>query len=224
MTIKAIFLDFYGTVVQEDEESLIKICHKIKEHSITESSAIEIGHYWMGKFTHLINSCQGEKFSPQREISANSLKDTLLHFNSTANEDELLEIMFTPWKNPAIFTDAIEFFEKNTLPIYILSNVDQSDISEAINLLHLKVDGVITSEDVRAYKPHSEMFEYALKLSGLSPEEVLHVGDSLTGDVLGANQVGIQSCWLNRSQKSIQEESKPTFVIENLNEIFALLN
>ncbi|HLO11690.1 MAG TPA: HAD family hydrolase [Pseudoneobacillus sp.] len=223
MSIKAIFLDFYGTVVHEEEESLIKICHIIKEKSNTEATVADIGHYWMKDFNQLLTNSQGENFLKQRDVSTTSLRNTLTEFNSTANENELLELMFHQWKNPSIYEDAVEFFEKNKLPVYILSNVDHSDITDAINQLQLKVDGVITSETVKAYKPSREMFEHALTLTNFSPDEVLHVGDSLPGDVSGANQVGIKSAWLNRKGKPLSGDSKPTYVIENLNEILNLI-
>jgi 2-haloalkanoic acid dehalogenase type II len=222
LTIKAIFLDFYGTVVHEEEASLIEICHKIKENSTTDASVLEIGYYWMKEFNQLLTRSHGGTFIFQRELSTISLRNTLAQFKSTANEGELLELMFQHWKSPTIYTDAVAFFEKNTLPVYILSNVDQSDITEALSLLKLKVDEVITSQHVKAYKPHRDMFDYALRLSGFSPEEVLHVGDSLSSDVFGANQVGINSVWLNRNHKPVSGDSEPTFVIENLMEIFTL--
>lgn len=222
MAIKAIFLDFYGTVVHEEEASLIEICHKIKEESNTDASVEEIGYYWMKEFNNLLISSHGENFLIQRDVSTTSLQNTLAHFHSKAKESELLELMFSQWKSPSIYTDAEEFFEKNKLPVYILSNVDRSDITEAINLLQLKVNGIVTSEDVKVYKPHRDMFNYALKLSGYSPEEVLHVGDSLTSDVFGANQVGINSVWLNRQGKPVSGDSQPDYVIGGLNEVLNL--
>jgi 2-haloalkanoic acid dehalogenase type II len=222
MSIKAIFLDFYGTVVHEEEASLIEICHKIKRESDTEATVEEIGYYWMKEFNLLLTSCYGEKFLKQRKLSATSLRNTLDKFNSQANEEELLELMFHHWKNPSIYQDAVEFIENNHLPLFILSNADHLDITEAINLLHLNVDGVITSEHVKAYKPHQDLYKYAIELSGFLPEEVLHVGDSLTSDVLGANQVGINSVWLNRSNKPVSGNAEPDFIIKNLNEIFHL--
>jgi 2-haloalkanoic acid dehalogenase type II len=222
MSIKAIFLDFYGTVVHEEEASLIEICHKIKRESNTEATAEEIGYYWMKEFNQLLSSSYGEKFLKQRDLSTTSLRNTLDKFHSIANEDELLELMFHHWKNPSIYHDAVEFIENNHLPLFILSNVDHLDITEAINLLHLNVDGVITSEHVKAYKPHQDLYKYALELCGFSPEEVLHVGDSLTSDVLGANQVGINSVWLNRSNKPIIGNIKPDYIVKNLNEVLHL--
>jgi 2-haloalkanoic acid dehalogenase type II len=222
LPVKAFFLDFYGTVVHENEESLLEICHRIKQNSDTEASVNEVGYYWIKEFNQLLTLSHGEHFLSQRQVSTESLRNTLKKFDSDANEDELLELMFHHWKNPAMFTDAVDFFENNHLPVYLLSNVDYLDITEAINLLHLKVDGVITSEHVRAYKPHQDMFHYALEVSGLSAEDVLHVGDSLTSDVFGAYRAGIKSVWLNRSAKPLSGDTKPDFIVEDLTKVLTL--
>lgn len=222
MDIKAIFMDFYGTVVREAEESLVEICHRIKEESKIDATFEEIGYYWTKEFNQLLMASHGDQFQKQRDVSAASLRNTITKFQSSATEDELLELMFYQWKNPIIYSDALEFFGKNTLPVYILSNVDQADIKEAMNVLGIQVEGVITSEDVKAYKPHQHMFEYALKQSGYAPGEVLHVGDSLTSDVQGANQVGIKSVWLNRSGKPITGTNQPNYNIQSLNEMIQI--
>ena len=44
-----------------------------------------------------------------------------------------------------------------------------------------------------------------LKSTGLMPDEVLHIGDSVSSDVKGATKVGIRALWLNRFGKSIPE-------------------
>lgn len=46
MITKAIFLDFYGTVVHEDDEIIPLICQKIKETSSKDCTIQEIGQYW----------------------------------------------------------------------------------------------------------------------------------------------------------------------------------
>ncbi len=62
---------------------------------------------------------------------------------------------------------------------------------------------VFTSEDARAYKPRKELFEFALRTTGLKADEVIHIGDSLCSDVKGASSVGINALWLNRFGKQI---------------------
>ncbi|MCR5275214.1 MAG: HAD family hydrolase, partial [Clostridiales bacterium] len=49
------------------------------------------------------------------------------------------------------------------------------------------------------------LFEYALSKTGLQPEEVIHIGDSMSSDVKGAGSVGIRAIWLNRFGKEVPE-------------------
>jgi 2-haloalkanoic acid dehalogenase type II len=222
MSVKAIFLDFYGTVVHEDGEIISDICNQIKEKSSKEVTSSEIGGFWWNEFYNLFIESYGDTFSTQRELERISLQNTLNHFNSPIKESQLSEMMFNHWMKPAIFNDSLEFFNQNTIPIYILSNIDRSDILAAINLHNLTVKEVITSEDVKSYKPRSEMFEYALKVSNLSPEEVIHVGDSLSSDVTGAKNVGIKSVWVNRNNKKLNGNVQPDFTITTLTDILKI--
>ena len=49
------------------------------------------------------------------------------------------------------------------------------------------------------------MFELALRGTGLGPEEVVHVGDSVNSDVRGAGALGIKALWLNRFGKEVPD-------------------
>jgi 2-haloalkanoic acid dehalogenase type II len=224
MSVKAIFLDFYGTVVHEDGAVISEICKQIKRNSETKVTKTEIGRFWWEEFYSLFTASYGENFLSQRELEIISLRNTLNHFGSKSKEDELSEKMFNHWIKPAIFDDAVDFFKLNKVPIYILSNIDRSDIREAINLHQLTVKEIITSEDVKSYKPRPEMFDYALKVSGLSREEVIHAGDSLSSDVTGAKNVGIKSVWVNRNDKEFTGSIQPDFVVQNLRDILKIFD
>lgn len=76
---------------------------------------------------------------------------------------------------------------------------------------------VFTSEDARAYKPRREIFEMALATTGLKVNEVIHIGDSLSSDVMGAGSLGIKAVWLNRSKK---EAPDGIIAVNNLPELF----
>jgi putative hydrolase of the HAD superfamily len=58
-------------------------------------------------------------------------------------------------------------------------------------------DFAFLAEDIGASKPSPDMFQAALKTTGVRPEEVLHVGDNPEHDVLGALRVGMQAVWVN---------------------------
>ncbi|PKH19595.1 flavin mononucleotide phosphatase [Enterobacterales bacterium CwR94] len=46
-------------------------------------------------------------------------------------------------------------------------------------------------------KPYQDMYCLAAQRLGISPAEMLHVGDDLTTDVAGSIRCGAQSCWIN---------------------------
>jgi 2-haloacid dehalogenase/putative hydrolase of the HAD superfamily len=188
MPLKAIFLDFYGTVVHEDGQVIARICNAIKKSSRTIASSAEIGAYWWDEFSKLVDHSYGDNFTTQRKLETLSLKNTLDHFSSSLNVTELSGLMFQHWRTSPLFDDAKVFFDHIDLPVYVLSNIDTSDLQAVIHHHLLKIDGFITSEDVHSYKPRPELFNEALNRYQLNADEVLHVGDSLSSDIAGAKK------------------------------------
>ncbi|MGI2327939.1 HAD family hydrolase [Planococcus sp. YIM B11945] len=84
-------------------------------------------------------------------------------------------------------------------------------------------DHIVISGAFGKGKPDPAIFQHALSKSGLSAEEVLMVGDNLLTDIIGAQQAGIRSVWVNREHKAPHEAITPTFEIQHLNELFPIL-
>ncbi len=74
----------------------------------------------------------GETFETQRVLEERSLVHTLEHFGSDAEAKKLSNMMFAHWIKPPIFEDSKAFFEKSPLPVYVVSNIDTSDILQAV--------------------------------------------------------------------------------------------
>ena len=49
--IKAVLLDFYGTLVEEDDLYISKICNDIVSNSSNEVLPSEVGKYWYKQFS-----------------------------------------------------------------------------------------------------------------------------------------------------------------------------
>ena len=49
------------------------------------------------------------------------------------------------------------------------------------------------------------IYQLALELSGLAPDQVVHIGDSLQGDALGPAKLGIRTIWLNTEGRPVPE-------------------
>lgn len=218
--IKAIFIDFYGTVVYEDGEVIEIVTKEIYDTGIGSNTS-EIDVYWWKEFQNAFIHSYGENFQTQRVLEYQSLEKTIKHFQSTADAKELSDRMFDYWMKPPIFEESKTFFKNCPVPIYIVSNIDRSDILKAIEFHGLKQTGVFTSEDAKSYKPRKELFELALKETGLSPNEVIHIGDSLSSDVKGANAVGIEAIWINRSGRDVPEG---VVAVNNLIEVLDIID
>jgi HAD superfamily hydrolase (TIGR01549 family) len=63
------------------------------------------------------------------------------------------------------------------------------------------IDFLLTSEEVGVKKPDPRLFLLALEQAKTRREDAVVIGDSWTLDVLGAQQAGIRSLWLNRGQE-----------------------
>ena len=65
-----------------------------------------------------------------------------------------------------------------------------------------------TSEEVGVKKPNSKVFLTALKKANSLPEESVMIGDSLEADILGANNIGMQTIFYNYRNESISKKMK----------------
>lgn len=83
---------------------------------------------------------------------------------------------------------------------------------------------LIISEQVGIAKPDRGIFEHAFALMG-NPDkrDVLMVGDNPHSDILGGNNVGISTCWLNASGQPVPNGVKPCYQVSSLDELHTML-
>ena len=80
------------------------------------------------------------------------------------------------------------------------------------------------SEKIGHQKPTKEFYDYCFShMQGVSAKETVMIGDSLTADILGANNYGIKSIWYNHLGKENKTNIFPTYQVNNLNQIKNLL-
>jgi putative hydrolase of the HAD superfamily len=85
-------------------------------------------------------------------------------------------------------------------------------------------DDVISAASAGAAKPAREIFEMAVNAGGAKPHETLHVGDHPEVDVVGANEAGLKSVWVNRNGDEWPGHlQSPDGVVENVGELLSLL-
>lgn len=124
--------------------------------------------------------------------------------------------------SPLLFEDSAAFFAHCPVPIFIVSNIDQDDVQQAVAYHKLKPAAIFTSEQARSYKPRAELFRLAMHTTGLKAENLLHVGDSYQNDVVGARAAGLSAVWLNRTGKTAPDDTVRT--VKTLTELLPLLD
>ncbi|EJB8688656.1 HAD family hydrolase [Vibrio parahaemolyticus] len=85
------------------------------------------------------------------------------------------------------------------------------------------VDHIIVGGEEPEEKPAASIFQKALNLVDIKPEEALHIGDSLAADIAGANNMGILSVWVNATGASNPTEITPNFEIRETVELKEIL-
>ena len=107
--VKAVFIDFYGTVVYEDGAVIKVVNQEIFDTGIAENT-LEIGTYWWKEFQSAFMNAYGETFQTQRALEHQSLVNTIKNYGSTADAEKLSNMMFDYWRKPPIFNESKEFF------------------------------------------------------------------------------------------------------------------
>lgn len=85
------------------------------------------------------------------------------------------------------------------------------------------LDAVVISGVINRRKPSPEIFMAALKALGVEASETVFVGDSLTDDVQGSQNVGMRAVLLRKRPIPEDNEIKPNAIIEQLSELPKLL-
>ncbi|MDF2548285.1 MAG: noncanonical pyrimidine nucleotidase, YjjG family [Anaerosolibacter sp.] len=85
-------------------------------------------------------------------------------------------------------------------------------------------EDIVVSEEVQVSKPDPKIFEYALNnIKHTDKRKVLIVGDSLTSDIQGGINFGIDTCWFNPNKIANKTGITPTYEISNLMDLKDIL-
>lgn len=217
--MKAIFLDYTGTITQENCKAVQEVVMRIIKNSVLKTPQ-EALSYWWSNLKQVEEESYLETYKAEDEIVMILLKKCENEIKLDDNLEELHKLFQDFWTYSPVYPDAKEFFEKCSLPIYVLTNNGVEYVQECMRRNGLKPAGIICGDMVKAYKPHKELFEKALQVSGRKAGDVLHIGDSMSSDVKGALSVGITPVLINRDGK---EQYVSVKTIKELTEILDMI-
>lgn len=85
-------------------------------------------------------------------------------------------------------------------------------------------DDLVISDEVGVAKPSKEIFDIAFeKMNMPEKKDTLIVGDSLTSDMSGGVNFGIDTCWYNPVGMQNDQDFEVTYEIQNLEQIINLV-
>lgn len=119
-----------------------------------------------------------------------------------AGEDPALaphafEVFFAARQQVSLFDDALPALQRLAAryPLCTLSNGNADVHRVGIGPYFV---GTVTAKDVGVAKPDARVFAAACQTLGCEPAAVLHVGDDLRLDAVGALRAGVPCAWVHR--------------------------
>lgn len=111
----------------------------------------------------------------------------------------------------------------NDIPISVVSDYPPHDKMKKMGFMKYDWTAIINGEDIGQLKPHPTGLQAAMEAMGSSPEETLHVGDSLLYDVQGAKNAGMMSAWLKWWWRRTRLDIQPDYTFTDFEELMGLL-
>ena len=84
--------------------------------------------------------------------------------------------------------------------------------------------GIFISEEIGYQKPRKEYFDEVFRVIGEERREnALIIGDSLSSDIAGGRNTGIDTVWFNPKKKENRSDILPTYEVSGYDELYTLL-
>lgn len=142
------------------------------------------------------------------KIAEDYLNETTKHIYEFEASYDFCKKLFDMGKELYIVTNGIDF-------------IQEAKISKA-SFRHFIKKAYISGK-IGFYKPDKCFFDYVINDIGAKREDCLIIGDSLTSDILGGVNSGIDTCWFNLFNKKNTKEYSPTYTVTNINDVIDII-
>jgi 2-haloalkanoic acid dehalogenase type II len=224
--VKAISFDADGTLWDFEKVMRHSLRHVLKELEKLDPHATEmldidkmirirdrVANELKGKVTNL-ESIRFEAFRQTLEEIGRPNDALASHLNQV-----YLKYRFEDIK---LFDDVLPTFEALRVK-YTLGLLSNGNSYPELCGLEGMFRFVIFSQDYSVEKPNPRLFQIALEKAGCSKQQLLHIGDSLQEDVMGATNAGIRCVWINRRRAKNSLGLKVDYEISSLLELLEIL-
>lgn len=224
--IKAILLDVDNTLIDFNKSAEWSIRKCFEEYGLEfTDDVLPVFHRINDELWHRIE--QGTITKPQlHKIRWQTIFDAL-GIKENGEEFEKKFVEYVPQAGIPVegAKDLLEYLASKYI-ICFASNSSKSQQNIKLKKAHMMkyAEHLFISDDIGFAKPAKEFFEACMeKLKGISKEEVILIGDSLTADIAGGINFGIKTIWFNFKQEEVPENLRADYIVNNLSEIKNIL-
>ena len=218
-------VDMFQTLVDVNSMRYY-LWRKILGDNYSETLADEYTKQWVSLFPDYFNNAvsQVDDFLPVKTIFESFAADFLPRFGIDFNPKHAAQIHVEIHRLAPPYEDTEAFLETTREYFTICLTTDSDNEMILPHLDKYRFDQIFISERLKSYKNDLEnrMFQAVINHYSIPPERIFHIGD-MYSDVMGANKVGITTCWLNREGKSWNYSIKPDYEVESLLEAAEIL-
>lgn len=227
MKKRVLLFDADGTLLDFKKSEEVGLNHVFEEYHISNPEACRA--YYLQLNEQLWKGFEQGDF-PKQHIFDVRFQMMLDEFGIEGNGIEM-EQHYREWLNKGYHTipgalTLIKALSENDYELYIVTNGVSKTQYQRLQESGLKpyFKAVFVSEDIGDQKPNKGYFDYVFAhIPNAQKEEMLLIGDSLSSDMLGANQAGIASCWYNPEHENNTTQAKPDFEISTLEDLWEIL-
>lgn len=114
-----------------------------------------------------------------------------------------------------------------TYALYVVTNgvASTQEMRIADSGLKPYFQDIFISEHFGSQKPQKAFFDQCFsRIPNFDPQLAIIIGDSLTSDIKGGNNAGIETCWFNPDGKENHTDAKVDYEIRSLTELLSLFH
>ena len=227
MSYKFLLFDLDHTLLDFDAAEDIALTHLLKEEGVEEIQVYK--DYYVPMNKALWKNLEQKKISKQ-ELVDTRFSRLFAHFGVEKDGAYLAErYQFFLSKQGQIFP-GVEDLLKNLIhqgyELYAATNgittiqagrLEQSGIATFFKEIFI-------SEQLHTQKPDALFYEkIGQQIAGFSKEKTLMIGDSLTADIQGGNNAGIDTVWYNPQHLENTTQLHPTYEVHSYKDLLNCL-
>ena len=228
MTYKFLLFDLDHTLLDFDTAEDVALTQLLKEEGVADIQAYK--DYYVPMNKSLWKDLEEKKITKQELVNTRFSK-LFSHFGIEKDGVYLaVRYQFYLAQQGQVFSGAMELLDSlidRGYELYAATNgittiqtgrMAQSGLAPYFNQ-------VFISEQLQTQKPDALFYEeIGQQIAGFSKEKTLMIGDSLTADIQGGNNAGIDTIWYNPHHLVNKSLAQPTYEVDSYQALLELLD